>query len=237
MVELDDTALIRPKSQRAKARRRRRRAISLVVYALIVFGLAWFFESRDTTTIIFVTHTEVAGGGVEDPGLSPAGLERANLLAAFLADIDVLAGLDAIYADDRRRTRQTAAPVADAMGLEVRTADHNRIVEFMDHVLTDYKGRIVLVVTEPGLVPALVAELHGHQSVPEIRAEEFDNVYIVTSPWFGKVKTLRLRYGLGWKPAAESYYNSQAPETTSGAGAVIGSGTIRTGGTIGADDG
>jgi hypothetical protein len=47
-----------------------------------------------------------------------------------------------------------------------------------------------------------VAELHGHQSVPAIRDDEYDNVYIVTSPWFGKVKTLRLRYGIGWTPQA-----------------------------------
>ena len=205
MVELDDTALIRPKSQRAKARRRRRRAISLVLYGLIVFGLAWFAESRATTTVIFVTHTDVAGGGLEDPGLSPAGAARANLLAAFLADVDVLAGLDAIFADDRRRTQQTAGAVAEVMGLDVQTADHTRIVDFMKHVITDYKGRIVLVVTEPDLIPELVAELHGHQSVPEIDPDEYDNVYIVTSPWFGKVKTLRFRYGLGWRPPRELY--------------------------------
>jgi broad specificity phosphatase PhoE len=207
MVELDDTALIRPKSQRWKARRRRRRAISLLVYALIVFGLAWFFSSRATTTIMFVTHTDVAGGGVDDPGLSAVGEARANLLAAFLADVDVLAGLDAIFTDDRRRTQQTAAPIAAVMDLEVQTADHTRIVEFMERVVSDYKGRIVLVVTEPDLIAPLVAELHGHQSVPEIRDGEYDNVYIVTSPWFGKVKTLRLRYGLGWTPPAEPHHD------------------------------
>jgi hypothetical protein len=30
---------------------------------------------------------------------------------------------------------------------------------------------------------------------------EFDNLYIVSIPWFGKVKTLRLRYGAPYQPA------------------------------------
>jgi broad specificity phosphatase PhoE len=202
MVELDDTALIRPRSQRVKARRRRRRTISLMVYVLIVFALAWFATSRATTTIIFVKHADIAAGSSDDPALSSTGVARANLLAAFLAEVDVLAGLDAIFVDDRKRTWQTAEPIADVMGVEVQTADHTQIMQFMDQVITDYKGRIVLVVSEGELIPELVAELHGHQSVPAIRDDEYDNVYIVTSPWFGKVKTLRLRYGIGWTPQA-----------------------------------
>ena len=200
MPEIDDTALIRPKSQRSKARRRRRRLLSLCVYIMLVFALSWFAESQATTTILFVTHTDVSDPLEADPGLSTAGFARANLLGAFLADVDVLAGVDAIFAGQSRRTQQTAQAVADVVDLEVQTSDHTRIVEFMQDILTDYKGRIVLVVTEPERVAPLVAELHGHQSVPEIRTDEFDNLYIVTSPWFGKVKTLRLRYGLGWTP-------------------------------------
>ncbi len=203
MAEIDDTALVRPRSQRAKARRRRRRALSFAVYVLIVFALAWFAESRATTTVIFVTNTELALGS--DPGLSDTGTARANLLAAFLADVDVLAGLDAIFASDSRATQETAKPIADVMGVDVQIADHGSVEQFMGHVITEYKGRIVLVVTDKDAVPELVAELHGHQSVPEIRADEYDNVYIVTSPWFGKVKTLRLRYGLGWNPGAISH--------------------------------
>ena len=34
------------------------------------------------------------------------------------------------------------------------------------------------------------------RNVPEMAPDEYDNVYIVSIPWFGKVKTLRVRYGL-----------------------------------------
>ena len=31
--------------------------------------------------------------------------------------------------------------------------------------------------------------------MPEIARSEFDNIYIVSIPWFGKTKTIRFRYG------------------------------------------
>jgi hypothetical protein len=44
----------------------------------------------------------------------------------------------------------------------------------------------------------MVAELKGHQSVPEIDDDEYGNIYVVTRPRFGKVKTLRFQYGVSW---------------------------------------
>jgi hypothetical protein len=31
--------------------------------------------------------------------------------------------------------------------------------------------------------------------VPPIAKNEYDNIYIGSSPWFGKTKTIRLRFG------------------------------------------
>jgi hypothetical protein len=36
--------------------------------------------------------------------------------------------------------------------------------------------------------------------VPEIAEDEYDNIYIVSIPWFGKTKTIRLRYGEPYIP-------------------------------------
>lgn len=188
---------------KSKKQRRKRRAISLLVYGILVFALAWYFDTQATTTIIFVRHADtdspaLAGG---DPPLNQRGIARANLLADFLADVDVLAGVDAIYASEFRRTQQTAAPLAKRLGLDVTIANPYEVVDFMADVQRRHKGKIVLVVSHDDIIGELIAELHGHQSVPEIKADEYDNVYIVTIPLYGKVKTLRLRYGVGWNPS------------------------------------
>ena len=64
----------------------------------------------------------------------------------------------------------------------------------MGQLLADHKGEIVLVVTLSDALAPLVEELHGSKNVPEMPPGEYGNIYIVTIPWFGKVKTLRLRY-------------------------------------------
>lgn len=187
-----------------RRRRRRRRTIWVFAYVLVAFVLAWFFESQATTTVLFVRHTDIDDPAsiTGDPPLNAVGRARADLLARFLEDIDVLAGLDAIYADGTQRARQTAQPLAKRLELDIGTAVPEEIEAFMEQVVGDHKGEIVLIVTDRGDIPPLIAELHGHQSVPAIAPDEYDNFYIVTIPWGGgaKVKTLRLRYGLGWEP-------------------------------------
>lgn len=191
-----------PKSQRSSnsrtGRRRRSRAFPILGFVFTAIGLAWFFESQATTTLIFVRHADtdqtMAQGG--DPPLNDRGRVRAELLADFLEDIDVIAGVDAIYASDALRTQQTAAPLARRLDVEVATADHYDYGGFMESVLRDHKGDIVLVVSHSDAIAPLVEELHGSKNVPDIAPDEYDNVYIVTIPWFGKVKTLRVRYGL-----------------------------------------
>ena len=56
-------------------------------------------------------------------------------------------------------------------------------------------GRIVLVVGHSDTIPGLIADLGASKKVPPIADEEYDNIYIVSIPWFGKTKTIRLRFG------------------------------------------
>lgn len=184
------------RTPRDKRRRFRRRLAAVLGYVLIVIGFAWYLESRLPTTILLVRHAEV--GAIlddQDPSLSAAGRARAETLADFVQDVDVLAGVDAIYASEFRRTQETAAPIARRLGLDVQIANHVEIEDFMAAVQRRHRGEIVLVVSHGDLIGPLIAELHGHQSVPEIAADEHDNFYIVTIPLYGKVKTLRLHYG------------------------------------------
>jgi broad specificity phosphatase PhoE len=59
--------------------------------------------------------TRSVGDEFVDPDLDPVGHEQARRLAGYLADEEI----HAIYSSPMRRARQTAAPLADALGLEV----------------------------------------------------------------------------------------------------------------------
>jgi probable phosphomutase (TIGR03848 family) len=74
--------------------------------------------------VLFVRHGQTPTTGQVLPGRAPglhladAGREQADAVAARLAE---LPRVDAVYASPLERTRETAAPIARARGLRVRT--------------------------------------------------------------------------------------------------------------------
>ncbi len=193
----------RTQSDNDRRRRRRRRRIQIVViYTAIAICLAWFFESQATTTVIFVRHAEKAASPANDPGLSDAGQRRAAELARQLVDADVVpgVGVDAVYSTSYRRTVETAKPLADALDLQVLTYDASDTEAIIESLVREYKGKIVLVVGHSDTVPEMIANMGASKNVPPIAEDEYDNIYLVTIPWFGKTKTIRLRYGEPYLP-------------------------------------
>lgn len=191
----------KPISDIDRRKRRRRRQIQvIVIYTALAFGLAWFLESQATTTVIFVRHAEKMAMPEDDPGLSPAGQRRVAELTRQLVDADVVAGIDAVYATPFRRTEETARPLADALGLPLNSYDAADTEAIMEHIISAHKGKIVLVVGHSNTLPALIGNMGASKKVPEIGENEYDNIYIVSIPWFGKTKTIRLRYGEPYIP-------------------------------------
>jgi 2,3-bisphosphoglycerate-dependent phosphoglycerate mutase len=184
-----------------RRRRRRRRTQVVIIYTAIAVGLAWFFELQATTTVIFVRHAEKAAIPTDNPGLSEAGKQRAAELARQLVDADVIAGIDAVYSTSYRRTEETVQPVATALNLPITPYDASNTETIMDEIVREHKGKIVLVVGHSNTVPALIYNMGASKNVPEISENEYDNIYIVSVPWFGKTKTIRLRYGAPYVPA------------------------------------
>jgi 2,3-bisphosphoglycerate-dependent phosphoglycerate mutase len=91
-------------------------------------------------------------GGHGDPPLSAEGKEQAERVCARLAG----AGVDAIYVSNLRRTAQTAAPLAERLGLEALVEPDLREV-----YLGDWEG---------GIFRKMVAE--GHPVSLRMSAEE-----------------------------------------------------------------
>ncbi len=179
-------------------RRLRFRLLPILFFVVLSVSLAWFLESQATTTIIFVKHadTELSLEENSDPSLSILGIERSILLANTLQDIDVIASVDEIYVDETLRTIQTAEPLASRLDISPINRNPYEVDDFMREILSQHKGKIILVVTHSDIISDLIVELHGSKNIPIIERDEFDNIYVVTIPWFGKVKTLRLHYGI-----------------------------------------
>ncbi len=194
---------MRSKKEQDRRRVRIARRIQVVIiYTAIAIGLAWFFESQATTTLIFVRHAEQTDHEADDPSLSEAGRRRVAELTRQLVDADVVAGIDAIYSTPLKRSLETAQPMADRLNLTIHSYDAADTEAVLATILKAHKGKIVLVVGHSNTVPVMIANLGASKKVPPIAQQEFDNIYIITIPWFGKTKTIRLRYGEPYSPDA-----------------------------------
>jgi imidazolonepropionase-like amidohydrolase/pimeloyl-ACP methyl ester carboxylesterase len=131
--------------------------------------------------VFLVRHAEAGTG--EDPALTPAGRRRAEALADQLADVP----LTAIYVTDTARARETAAPLAERLGLSLRLYDPRALDAFAVEI-ADAEGA-VLVVGHSNTTPALVERLEGEAGEP-IAHDEHDRLY-----WLDRGRTRRLVAG------------------------------------------
>ncbi|MEM7323929.1 MAG: histidine phosphatase family protein [Actinomycetota bacterium] len=92
------------------------------------------------TQFIIVRHGDAAEAGVEDPGLSGAGVRQAEATARYLADAPG-PSIAAVYTSPLLRARLSAEPVAELLGtppiIEERVAEFDRARAYYSEHHTD----------------------------------------------------------------------------------------------------
>ena len=157
----------------------------LLIILLICMGyFSWF---SPVTTVLLVRHAERLNSS-DTTSLSEAGLERANTLAHVVGSSHI----DHIFITQYVRTKQTAAPIAAALGIEPIIVQSGDIEELVDSIHA-YQGGVILVVGHSDTLPMIMTEL-GVSSVPPIGGNTFDNLFVVSLRRFG-VRMTQLKFG------------------------------------------
>lgn len=146
----------------------------------------------EPTVVYLVRHAERAEDGTNDPPISDAGEDRAHLLADMLRD----AGIERVHTTDYERTRATAAPLIERLGLPVETYDGGDLAGLAERIRAD--GGRHLVVGHSNTTPDAVAALRGEPG-PPIGEMEYDRLYVVTLTGDG-ASTVILRFGARSSP-------------------------------------
>ena len=144
--------------------------------------------------VVLVRHAEKSAEPAEDPSLTSAGVARANALVDALRD----AGVTAIVTTQFRRTRETAEPLAKALGLtpEVLPAGPGGIDEHVKAVAAAVRRHadgVVLVVGHGNTIPAILAELGGPR-LPDLRESAHSDLFLLDLREAGP-KLVHARYG------------------------------------------
>ena len=148
-----------------------------VLSLLFVIGMA--VPAVAQHAVFIVRHAERADAGASaspmmatDPDLSDIGKARAESLAAALRD----AGIKAIFTTEYKRTQQTAAPLAKALGIEVTTVPARDMPGLIEKIKAATGN--VLVVGHSNTVGDVVARLGAAETV-KLGDNDYDNLFVV----------------------------------------------------------
>ena len=144
----------------------------VIVGCLLPLGLWWCLRCGEATTLLIVRH---ADRPENQDVLSPDGLARARALV----HVGEKAGIVAIYHSDTNRARDTAAPLATALGITPEVYDAKDSASLINDIFAAHRGERVLVVGHSNTVPQIIAAAGG-PTLPDIDANEFDNLFVLT---------------------------------------------------------
>ncbi len=146
-------------------------------------------ETQQKQTVLFLVRHAEKTSTPGDPELTKEGKERAADLKSLLID----AGIEHVHSTNYLRTKSTASPTADALGLEVKHYSP-RDLPAMASSLKKIGGRH-LVVGHSNTTPSLVHHLGGEPGEAINEKNEYDRLYMLTLDRDGTVSTVVLRYG------------------------------------------
>jgi broad specificity phosphatase PhoE len=168
-------------------------ALTAMAGIVVLMFAAWWWLTANSTTIIVIRHAEKVLDVGADPPLSEAGGARAALLARMFGNPRLPGHIDAVYVTPDQRSRLTAAPLAQVLGVTAIEAT-DEPARLAHRVLHEHSGGRILIVGHSDTVPAIVAALSGASAIPPIDALEYCTMYIVTVPRIGHANFVRLTY-------------------------------------------
>lgn len=161
---------------------------SLCAFVAAMLMGACSVEDDAADAVFFIVRHAEKQSATGDAPLSSAGAERAKQLMQTLEHLRV----EAIYHTDFARTRETAKPLADKLGVTPVTYAEPS-ARWLKEVLLKNQGKRALLVGHSNTVHLMVKGLSG-QSVPEVADSQYDNLFVVVVSG-DKKSVVQLKYG------------------------------------------
>jgi len=142
---------------------------------LTVGIMAGLLASCSSHTLYLVRHAEKATTPANDPPLTAEGEVRVQVLK------DSLLGkkIKHIYSTNTLRTRTTAEPLANELGLDIKPYDTDTLWEVAKHLRKLRSGNVLVVGHSNTLLPLLDQLPVTHQK-KIISDSDYDNLFVVT---------------------------------------------------------
>lgn len=158
--------------------------------AIALFGAIVCPAQATPAWVVLVRHAEKVESPGSDPELSAAGELRALALRDALKDFE----LDAVLITPFRRTRATAAPLAESRKLSpvAVPVDRDHVAAVVARILSLPEGSAALVVGHSNTLASIVRGLGG-PDMADLHECEYDSLYLLTLS--KRPQLVRARYG------------------------------------------
>jgi len=153
--------------------------------ALCLFASSLGFPAKAQEAVFLIRHAE--RHLTADGGLTEKGRQRAERWANVFADAD----LDVIITSETARTRETAQPSSEKLGLPaqvIRRSERDKLIELLHG---RYANDRVLIVGHSGTIPEILNRL-GHPEKVYIRKSDYNDLFVARPSGDGSISVVRL---------------------------------------------
>lgn len=112
-----------------------------------------------------------------DPHLSTIGLERAEALKKYLGGERI----DSIFSTNYKRTKLTGFPLADKIGINIKTYNPNGQKALAKQLIANAAGKKVLIIGHSNSVLEIIEAFGGERPIKELVEEsDYDYIFAIT---------------------------------------------------------
>ncbi|MFA6276547.1 MAG: phosphoglycerate mutase family protein [Pedobacter sp.] len=151
---------------------------NFILILLIVLLGQQNLSAQKTVKVWVVRHAEKLTDDPKDkdPDLSPEGKERAEALMKELKGEKI----DSIFATNYKRTKLTGFPLADKIGISVKTYNPEDQKTLAKQLIINAKGKNILIVGHSNTVLEIVEAFGAKKPVKGLTDDDYDYLFEVT---------------------------------------------------------
>lgn len=149
----------------------------LLILLIVLLGQQ-VVNAQKTVKVYVVRHAEkiVDDPKDKDPGLSAEGSERAIALLKELKGEKI----DSIYTTNFKRTKLTAFPLADKIGISLKTYDPKDQKLLAKELIKYAKGKNILIVGHSNTVLEIIEAFGATKPIKELTDDDYDYIFEIT---------------------------------------------------------
>jgi len=165
--------------------------LSLLLLCLLLVDVSHARHLQsDITTFILVRHAEKVDDS-KDPHLSPAGIERAELLTRMLSEAEI----DAVYSTNLKRTTETVRSIAERNETDIEYYSVQNPDQTVENWIKMHQGNVVVISGHSNTTPTFANALLGREHFKSpFDDSDYGNLLIITVSSTGERQLLHLRY-------------------------------------------